>query len=117
MSEESKRSSIPPCPGRILPLSFTPMVRLNRLSTKSPHVPNTATTKPNPIHSGMFKVCRVSPELAKLIRDLSGIANNVNQIAHQMHIDGFDAVKEQCLHIIAAIGSIINQVKPMRHDS
>lgn len=59
----------------------------------------------------------ISPELAKLIRDLSGIANNVNQIAHQMHIDGFDAVKEQCLHIISAISSIINQVKPMRHDS
>ena len=59
----------------------------------------------------------ISPELAKQIRDLSGIANNVNQIAHQMHIDGFDAVKEQCLHIIAAISSIINQVKPMRHDS
>lgn len=59
----------------------------------------------------------ISPELAKQIRDLSGIANNVNQIAHQMHIDGFDAVKEQCLHIISAISSIINQVKPMRHDS
>lgn len=59
----------------------------------------------------------ISPELAKQIRDLSGIANNVNQIAHQMHIDGFDAVKEQCLHIIAAISSIINQVKPIRHDS
>ena len=59
----------------------------------------------------------ISPELAKQIRDLSGIANNVNQIAHQMHIDGFDAVKDQCLHIIAAISSIINQVKPMRHDS
>lgn len=59
----------------------------------------------------------ISPELAKQIRDLSGIANNVNQIAHQMHIDGLDAVKEQCLHIIAAISSIINQVKPMRHDS
>ena len=59
----------------------------------------------------------ISPELAKQIRDLSGIANNVNQIAHQMHIGGLDAVKEQCLHIIAAISSIINQVKPMRHDS
>ena len=59
----------------------------------------------------------ISPELAKQIRDLSGIANNVNQIAHQMYIDGFGAVKEQCLHIIAVISSIINQVKPMRHDS
>lgn len=52
----------------------------------------------------------ISPELAKQIRDLSGTANNVNQIAHQIHIDGFDAVKEQCLHIIAAISNIINQV-------
>ena len=59
----------------------------------------------------------ISPKLAKQIRDLSGTANNVNQIAHQIHIDGFDAVKEQCLHIIAAISNIINQVKPMRHDS
>ena len=32
----------------------------------------------------------ISPEMAKQIRDLSGIANNVNQIAHQMHIDGPD---------------------------
>lgn len=59
----------------------------------------------------------VAPELAKQIRDLSGIANNVNQIAHQMHIEGFYALKEQCIHIIAVICSIINQVKPMRHDS
>ena len=29
---------------------------------------------------------RISPELVSAIRDLSGIANNVNQIAHQMHI-------------------------------
>ena len=59
----------------------------------------------------------ISPELAKQIRDLSGIANNVNQIAHQMHIYGMDAVKEQCLHIISTISYIINPIKPMRHDS
>lgn len=58
----------------------------------------------------------ISPELAKQIRDLSGIANNVNQIAHQMHIYGLDAVKEQCLHVVAVISSIINQIKPIRHD-
>jgi len=45
----------------------------------------------------------VSPELAKGIRDLSGIANNVNQMAHQMHVFGLDAVKEECIGIIAAM--------------
>ena len=31
------------------------------------------------------QVCqRISPEIVSAIRDLSGIANNVNQIAHQM---------------------------------
>lgn len=59
----------------------------------------------------------VSPELAKQVRDLSGIANNVNQIAHQMHIEGLEAVKTQCLTIIASICNIINQIKSMRHDS
>lgn len=49
----------------------------------------------------------ISPELAKQIRDLSGIANNVNQIVHQMHIDGFDAVKEQCLHISKAYSTLV----------
>ncbi len=59
----------------------------------------------------------VTPELAKQIRDLSGIANNVNQLAHDMHIYGLDAVKEQCLHIIRTISEIINQVKPTHYDS
>lgn len=35
------------------------------------------------------QVCqRISPEMVSAIRDLSGIANNVNQIAHQMHTYG-----------------------------
>jgi len=45
----SKRSNIPPCPGRILPESLTSRVRLNKDSTRSPQVPkmNTVTAKPN----------------------------------------------------------------------
>ena len=58
----------------------------------------------------------VSPELAKGIRDLSGIANNVNQMAHQMHVIGLDAVKAECIVIIAAISEIINRIKPLHHD-
>ena len=38
---ESKRSSTPPCPGRILPLSLMPKYRLNMDSVKSPKVDET----------------------------------------------------------------------------
>ena len=51
------------------------------------------------------------------IRDLSGIANNVNQIAHQMHIYGLEAVKQQCFSIISEVSRIITQVKNNNHDS
>lgn len=40
------------------------------------------------------QVCqRISPEMVSAIRDLPGISNNVNQIAHQMHTYGLEAVK------------------------
>ncbi|EJX08234.1 hypothetical protein EVA_03654 [gut metagenome] len=48
--EESKRSSIPPCPGNTFPLSLIPNWRLKRLSIKSPQVPNTQTVNPKPNH-------------------------------------------------------------------
>ena len=64
------------------------------------------------------QVCqRISPEMASAIRDLSGIANNVNQIAHQMHTYGLEAVKQQCSSIISEVSRIITQVKNNNHDS
>ena len=64
------------------------------------------------------QVCqRISPEMASTIRDLSGIANNVNQIAHQMHTYGLDTVKQQCFSIISEVSRIITQVKNNSHDS
>ena len=57
------------------------------------------------------QVCqRISPEI-------SGIANNVNQIAHQMHTYGLEAVKQQCFSIISEVSRIITQVKNNSHDS
>ena len=47
---ESKRSSTPPCPGKIYPESFTPSSLLNMDSIKSPKVPVIITTAANPIH-------------------------------------------------------------------
>ena len=55
--------------------------------------------------------------LVSAIRDLSGIANNVNQIAHQMHTYGLEAVKQQCFSIISEVNRIITQVKNNCHDS
>ena len=64
------------------------------------------------------QVCqRISPEIVSAIRDLSGIANNVNQIAHQKHIYGLETVKQQCFSIITEISRIITQVKNTCHDS
>lgn len=64
------------------------------------------------------QICqRISPEMVSAIRDLSGIANNVNQIARQMHTYGLEAVKQQCFHVIAKVSRIINQVKNTCHDS
>ena len=60
---------------------------------------------------------RISPEMASAIRDLSGIANNVNQIAHQMHIHGLEVVKQHCITIITEISRIISQIKNDCHDS
>ena len=60
MSEESKRSSIPPWPGRMLPLSLIPIVRLKSDSTRSPHVPNTTTTSPKPNHCGIERLIGAS---------------------------------------------------------
>ncbi|MCS3209443.1 MobC family plasmid mobilization relaxosome protein [Bacteroides stercoris] len=60
---------------------------------------------------------RISPEIASAICDLSGIANNVNQIAHQVHIYGLEAVKQQCFSIISEVSRIITQVKNNSHDS
>ena len=39
------------------------------------------------------------------------------QIAHQMHIYGLEAVKQQCFSIISEVSRIITQVKNNNHDS
>ena len=59
---------------------------------------------------------RISPEMVSAIRDISGIANNVNQIAHKMNTYGIDAVKQQCIYILKEISNIITQIKNGYHD-
>ena len=52
---------------------------------------------------------RINPELLAAIRDLSGIANNVNQIAHQMHIHGLEAVRQHCVTIILKSAGLLHK--------
>ena len=44
----------------MLPLSLMPTVRLKRLSTRSPKVPNTTTTSPKPSHTGSVRTLPTS---------------------------------------------------------
>ena len=53
-SAESKRSSIPPWPGRILPESLIPRRRFSIDSKRSPHVPKITTTSARPAHTRRF---------------------------------------------------------------
>ena len=82
-------------------------------SPKVSELPETHEMFPGNVYRGQ----RISPEMVSAIRDLSGIANNVNQIAHQMHIYGLEAVKQQCFSIISEVSRIITQVKNNNHDS
>ena len=45
------RSSTPPCPGKSVPLSFTPARRFNSDSWRSPTIDNATSATPNTIHS------------------------------------------------------------------
>ena len=47
----SKRSSTPPCPGRIVPESLIPNWRFIKDSVKSPQVPKITTTIAIPTHT------------------------------------------------------------------
>ena len=63
----SKRSSTPPCPGRIFPESLMPKWRFIKDSVKSPQVPNRTTVKAMPtqaIVDMIGKKCASSKEAA-----------------------------------------------------
>ena len=57
-TRESSRSIMPPCPGKKVPMSFTPRSRLIALSAKSPPVAVIVRTKPaiTPCHQGASRM-------------------------------------------------------------
>ena len=53
----------------------------------------------------------ISPELAKQIRDLSGTANNVNQIAHKANAAGYMEAHGDCLAMNERLDKIIKRIE------
>lgn len=53
----------------------------------------------------------IQPEQAALIRDIAGVANNVNQIAHKMHAFGLEETYHSCQEIINVLLNLINESK------
>ena len=53
----------------------------------------------------------IQPEQAARIRDLAGVANNVNQIAHKMHAFGLEETYHSCQEIINVLLNLINESK------
>lgn len=45
------------------------------------------------------------------IRQLSGMANNVNQIAHKAHVAGYGESHSQCMAMIAELDKLVNQIE------
>ena len=53
----------------------------------------------------------IQPEQAALIRNIAGVANNVNQIAHKMHAFGLEETYHSCQKIINVLLNLINESK------
>lgn len=55
----------------------------------------------------------ITPEIADWIRKLSGMANNLNQIARKANAEGYINARNEYLYLADNIDCIINQIK---HD-
>ena len=54
---------------------------------------------------------RLSPELMTLLRQLSGMANNVNQIAHKANAMGYTRVYQDNLAMTERLDNIIKRIE------
>ena len=54
---------------------------------------------------------RLTPEIMNLIRSLSGMDNNLNQIARQANAAGYTNVRSEYLHLANRVDNIINSMK------
>nr|WP_321406798.1 plasmid mobilization relaxosome protein MobC [uncultured Carboxylicivirga sp.] len=61
------------------------------------------------IHSSSIRE-RMNPEHQKLIRQLCGMANNLNQIARKANAQGYENSREEYLHLAHRIDHLLNQL-------
>ena len=55
---------------------------------------------------------RIKPEEMQLIRTVSGMANNLNQIAHRLNAFGISALNEELNALKQLIHELMKQLKP-----
>lgn len=76
--------------------------------------------KANTTISGFIRSClqkgyvkeRLSVEQTGYIRQLSGMANNLNQIARQANVQGYTSVRTEYLDLAGQIDDIIKMIAP-----
>ena len=56
---------------------------------------------------------RLTPELHNYVRKLSGMANNLNQIARKANATGYSDTRLEFLYLAGKIDNLLNQI---RHD-
>ncbi len=54
---------------------------------------------------------RITPELMNHIRQLSGMANNINQIAHKVNAAGYPGVHKHCLYMNERLDNVISKIE------
>jgi hypothetical protein len=54
---------------------------------------------------------RLTPELMNHIRQLSGMANNINQIAHKANAAGYPGVHKHCLYMTERLDNVISKIE------
>lgn len=69
-----------------------------------------ATTAREILEKGYVRE-RLTPEHAVMVRQLTGMATNLNQIAHKANAAGYSAVSAQCTAMASRIRHIIEEVK------
>lgn len=62
------------------------------------------------IQASMVKQ-RITTELMNHIRQLSGMANNINQIAHKANAAGYPGVHKNCLFLNGKLDDVISKIE------
>ncbi|HEV7379292.1 MAG TPA: plasmid mobilization relaxosome protein MobC [Dyadobacter sp.] len=55
-------------------------------------------------------VARLKPEDASFLRMLTGMANNLNQLTHLAHRDGFLSIQKKCRELLSEIDDVLRKL-------